>query len=86
MGKIKRRQRTNKRKRILIANAFLAVFLFLGVGYSYLSANLDIIGDVLIKKRVVTAENLSYDNSNTGINCSTAQCMIDCLADETKCP
>ena len=28
----------------------------------------------------VKAENLSYDNTNTGVSCSEAQCMIDYLA------
>ncbi len=28
----------------------------------------------------VWAENLSYDNTNTGVNCSDAQCMLDYLA------
>jgi len=48
----KRKQLTNKRKRFLIANAFLALFLFLGIGYSALSTNLNILGSITIKERL----------------------------------
>ena len=73
----KRRHFDNRKKRIAIANAFFALILFLGVGYSVLDANLNVIGNILLKKIIVTAENLSYDNTNTGVECTTAQCMID---------
>ena len=32
----------------------------------------------------VKAENLSYDNTNTGVSCSDAQCMIDYIANMLK--
>ena len=46
----KRRQLTNKRKRFLIANAFLALLLFLGIGYSALSTNLNFFGSITVKE------------------------------------
>ena len=46
----KRSQLTNKRKRFLIANAFLALFLFLGVGYSALSTNLNFFGSITVNE------------------------------------
>ena len=46
----KRKQLTNKRKRFLIANAFLALFLFIGIGYSALDTNLNIFGNIQMKK------------------------------------
>ncbi len=46
----KTKQLTNKKKRLIIINVFLAVFLFLGIGYAALSANLNIFGDVTVKK------------------------------------
>lgn len=47
--KKRKRQLTNKRKRFLIANAFLVLFFFIGIGYSVLSTNLKIVGDVTVK-------------------------------------
>ena len=46
----KRSQLTNKRKRFLIANAFLALLLFLGVGYSALSTNLNFFGSITVNE------------------------------------
>ena len=50
MSMIRIRQFTNKRKRLIITNVFLALFLLLGIGYSTLNTNLNIIGDLLVKK------------------------------------
>ena len=52
----KRSQLTNKRKRFLIANAFLALFLFLGVGYSALSTNLNFFGSITVNEYLDTHE------------------------------
>ncbi len=51
MKKKRRRQLTNKRKRFLMINVFLALFLFIGIGYSALSTNLNIFGDVTLSSR-----------------------------------
>ncbi len=59
MGKKKRRQLTNKRKRFLITKAFLALFLFLGIGYSALSTNLNILGSIKILSK--TEDGKLYD-------------------------
>ena len=45
-----RKKRTTKIIRLLIVNAFLVSILFLGLGYSLLSSNLNIFGDVQLKK------------------------------------
>ena len=50
MSKNRRRQLTNKRKRFIITNVFLAMFLFIGIGYSALFTNLNISGDITVKK------------------------------------
>ena len=63
----KRRQRTNKRKRFLIANAFLALFLFLGIGYSALSTNLNILGNIQLKKYDPNIYWALQDNDNDGV-------------------
>ena len=86
MNKKRKRQLTNRKKRFIIINVFLALFLFIGIGYSTLNVNLDIIGNIIVKKRIIKAENLSYNNSTSGVNCQTAQCMIDCIADSNTCP
>ncbi len=69
---------------------FLAGLVFLttltSVGFAALNQNLNIAGQLEYEKHEVWAENLSYDNTNTGVNCDTAQCMLDCLADESLCP
>ncbi len=44
---------TNKKKRFILLNSFLVLFLVLGLGYSVLSANLNIFGDVTVKKKVI---------------------------------
>ncbi len=68
MKKRKRRQLTNKRKRFLIANAFLALFLFIGIGYSAFNTDLNIFGDVTIKKPIPnnTLYNVMKDYAEEG--------------------
>ena len=46
----KRRKNVYKRKRLLIINALLVLFLFLGIGYSALSTDLNIFGNIQVKK------------------------------------
>ena len=69
---------------------FLAGLVFLttltSVGFAALNQNLNIAGQLEYEKYEVWAENLSYDNTNTGVHCDTAQCMLDCLADDSLCP
>ena len=60
----KRKQLTNKRKRFLITNAFLALFLFIGIGYSALDANLNIFGNIQMKKY---ERNTLYNNEISSI-------------------
>ncbi len=71
MKKRKKRQLTNKKKRLLMVNAFLVLFLFLGIGYSFFNANLNILGDVLVKKALCEPDNKLYniikcESENTG--------------------
>ncbi len=47
----RRRQLTNKRKRFIMLNSFLAFFLVLGIGYSALGTNLNILGSIQLKKQ-----------------------------------
>ena len=54
------------------------------IGYSALSSSIKITGNLTYNHNV-KAENLSYDNTNTGVNCDTAQCMIDCLVNKNTC-
>lgn len=76
----------NRKKMNLIFMLVVALLIStLSIGYSALSQNLHIAGDVMYRFRV-WAENLSYDNTNTGVACGTAQCMIDCIADQSLCP
>lgn len=73
---------------------FITVFLigiffltsFVSIGYSALNKDIKVSGDIDYTKYEVWAENLSYDNTDTGINCTTAQCMLDCIADNNLCP
>ena len=46
----KRRKNVYKRKRLIIINALLVLFLFLGIGYSALSTDLNIFGNIQVKK------------------------------------
>jgi len=59
MSKKRKRQLTNKRKRFLITNAFLALFLFIGIGYSALSTNLNILGSIKLLSK--TEDGKLYD-------------------------
>ena len=67
----KRRQLTNRKKQLLIVNAFLVLFFFIGIGYSRLSTNLNVEGELLIKKRpdpiiaVTSADDRRAFKSNT---------------------
>lgn len=68
-----------KRKRLLLSLIIL-IALTLGLGYSAFSSDFSIGGQLGVSKIEVKAENLSYDNTNSGVTCSDAQCMIDYLA------
>ena len=46
----KRRKNVYKRKRLIIINALLVLFLFLGIGYSALSTDLNINGNITVKE------------------------------------
>ena len=70
---------------IFIVGLFMMT-TFISVGYAALNQNLNIAGLLDYEKHTVWANNLSYDNLNSGVYCSTAQCMIDCLANENLCP
>lgn len=63
-----------------------AITTFITVGYSALNKSIQISGDIDYTKYEVWAENLSFDTSVTNVNCDTAQCMLDCIADESLCP
>ena len=84
------RGRTLKKNAKFYTTVFIAGLVFLttltSVGFAALNQNLNIAGQLEYEKHEVWAENLGYDNTNTGVHCSTAQCMIDCLADESSCP
>ena len=80
MGKLKRKKYHKRSKRHLIVNAALVLILFMTIGFATINANLGIIGNINLKKFSVFAKNLSYDNTNTGIGCSNAQCMLDYLS------
>ncbi len=60
--------------------------LFISIGYSALNQSIKISGDINYDKYEVWAENVSYDNSRTGVNCTDSQCMVDCIANESLCP
>ena len=79
MGKLKRKKYHKRSKRHLIINATLILILFMTIGFATINANLGILGNINLKKFSVFAKNLSYDNTNTGIDCSDAQCMLDYL-------
>ena len=79
MGKVKRKKYHKRSKRHLIINATLILILFMTIGFATINANLGILGNINLKKFSVFAKNLSYDNTNTGIDCSDAQCMLDYL-------
>ncbi len=66
MRKKRRRQFTNKRKRLLIVNGFLVLFLFLGIGFSSLSTDLNIFGDITIEKYDVTLYGVLEKEAKTG--------------------
>ena len=70
---------------IFIAGLFILTTL-ISVGFAALNQNLNIAGQLEYEKHEVWAENLGYDGSNSGVYCDTAQCMIDCLANESLCP
>ena len=82
--------KTLKKNYKFYTTVFLAGLAFLttliSVGFAALNQNLNIAGQLEYEKHEVWAENLGYDGSNTGVNCDTAQCMIDCLADDSLCP
>lgn len=63
-----------------------AITTFITIGYSALNKSIQISGDIDYTKYEVWAENLSFDTSVTNVNCDTAQCMLDCIADESLCP
>ena len=77
MGKVKRKKYHKRSKRHLIVNAALILILFMTIGFATINANLGIIGNINLKKFSVFAENLSYDNTNTGVTPNNAQKMID---------
>ncbi len=53
MKKNRRKRKFNrKNKRLLIVNVFLVSILFIGIGYSLLSTNLDILGSVQLKEYI----------------------------------
>ena len=64
----------------------VAITSFVSIGYSALNKDITVSGEVTFDKHEVWAENLSYDNTITGVNCSDAQCMLDCIADSNLCP
>ena len=84
------KERSLKKNAKFYTTVFLAGLAFLttltSVGFAALNQNLNIAGQLEYEKHEVWAENLSYDNTNTGVNCDTAQCMLDCLADDSLCP
>ncbi len=59
---------------------------FISIGYSALNKTIQVSGDIDYTKYEVWADNVSYDNSITHTNCTTTQCLVDCIADETLCP
>lgn len=63
-----------------------ALTTLISVGFAALNQNLNIAGALDYEKLNVAAINLSYDGTNSGVGCTTAQCMIDCLANESFCP
>ncbi len=69
---------------VFITGLFLMTTL-ISVGFAALNQNLNISGQIDYEKLDVWASNVSYDNTNTGVNCSTVQCMLDCLADDNLC-
>ena len=82
--------RTLKKNAKFYTTVFIAGLVFLtiltSVGFAALNQNLNIAGQLEYEKHEVWAENLGYDGSNSGVYCDTAQCMIDCLANEDLCP
>ena len=64
---------------IFIVGLFL-ITTFISIGFAALNQNLNVSGQIEYTKRNVTASNVSYDNSFSGVSCSTVQCMIDYLA------
>jgi hypothetical protein len=63
-----------------------AVTAFISIGYSALNKSIQVSGDINYDKYEVWAENLSFDSSVTHVNCTDAQCMLDCISDESLCP
>ena len=56
-----RRRLTTKRKRFIMLNSLLVLFLVLGLGYSMLSTNLSILGNITLKKPVCDPNGKLYD-------------------------
>ena len=59
---------------------------FVSIGYSALNKDIQVSGEINYEKYEVWAENVSYDNSITHLNCTDTQCVVDCIADESLCP
>ncbi len=64
----------------------LGVTACISIGYSALNKTIQVSGDINYEKYEVWAENVSYDNSTTGVNCADTQCMVDCISNEELCP
>ena len=56
-----RRRLTTKRKKFIMLNSLLVLFLVLGLGYSMLSTNLSILGNITLKKRYVSQSGELYN-------------------------
>ena len=56
-----RRRLTTKRKRFIMLNSLLVLFLVLGLGYSMLSTNLSILGNITLKTPVCNTNGKLYN-------------------------
>ena len=70
-----------RRKKRMIISSMILLVVFLGLGYSVFTTNLDINGTLNVSKYIPKANELSYNNSNSNINCNTVQCALDYIAE-----
>lgn len=71
----------NHNKKKLVINLALILLIVMGIGYSSLFTQLGITGTINVDKVEIPASNLTYDNTNSEVDCDDTQCMIDYIND-----
>ena len=71
----------NHNIRKLVINLTLLLLIVMGIGYSTLFTQLAITGTMNVNKVEIPAVNLTYDNTNSEVDCDDTQCMIDYIND-----